>query len=329
MIRLLAGLCAALMMFWQPTAVSAADKEDGAVPEYRVPKNPGDKKFVAHGQFKAAPFTAGEVTRFMFDGWAGKPFPVWTYVPRGVDVSKAPIMFMMHGAMRNPARYLLEWVPYAQQYGFVVIGPEFAKRDFSGSRRYNLGFVFGRKGDDYYLRDEEKWTFSAIEPLFDHAVRALGSGQKKYTLYGHSAGSQFVHRFLYYKPDARVKRYLAANAGWYTMPDTEQVYPYGFKDPYGLADAALSEDRIRMAVQKDMIILLGDKDIDVTHKSLRRTPEAMLQGAHRFNRGASFLDAGRLQAERLGVTFGWRGAVVKDVAHSNGGIAKVAAKYVK
>ncbi|MEL6875499.1 MAG: hypothetical protein AAGM33_08455 [Pseudomonadota bacterium] len=327
MIRIFAGLFAALMLVVQPAAAMAAD--DKAIPEYPVPKNAAKGQFVAHDQFKAAPFTAGEVTRFMFDGWAGKPFPVWTFVPSGVDVTKAPIMFMMHGAKRNPARYLLEWVPHAQKYGFVVIAPEFAARDFSGSRRYNLGFVFGRRGDDYYLRDEEKWTFSAIEPLFDHAVSELGSVQTAYTLFGHSAGSQFVHRFLYYKPDARVKRFLAANAGWYTMPDAEQVYPYGFKDPYGLADAALGEDRIRMAVQKDMIILLGDQDNDANHESLRRTPEAMLQGEHRFNRGAAFLDAGHAQAKRLGVECGWRGAVVKGVAHSNGGIAKVAAKYVK
>lgn len=327
MFRYLAGLIVAVMLLVQPSV--AAAEPMGDIPEYRVPKNAGDRKFVSHRQFKAAPYTAGEVSRFMFDGWAGKPIPVWAYVPHGVDVKKAPIMFMMHGAQRNSARYLLEWVPYAQQYGFVVIGPEFAKKDFSGSRRYNLGFVFGKKGDDYYLRDEAKWTFSAIEPLFDHAVKALGSEQTQYTLFGHSAGSQFVHRFLYYKPNARVKRYLAANAGWYTMPDAEQVFPYGFKAPYGLKDAALDKDRIKMAVQKDMIILLGDQDININHGSLRRTPEAMLQGEHRFNRGASFLDAGRLQAEKLGVKFGWRGAVVKGVAHSNGGIAKVAAKYVK
>lgn len=327
MFRTLLILIVLSVLLVQPPVAAKESSRD--IPEYQIPENAVDGKFVSHRHFKASPYTAGEVSRFMFEDWAGKPIPVWAYVPSGIDVKKAPIMFMMHGALRNSARYLLEWVPYAQQYGFIVIGPEFAKKDFSGSRRYNLGFVFGRKGDDYYVRDEEKWTFSAIEPLFDHAVKALGSEQTQYSLFGHSAGSQFVHRFLYYKPEARVKRFLAANAGWYTMPDTEQAYPYGFKDPYGLKDAALGKDRIKMAVQKDMIILLGDQDIDINHGSLRRTPEAMLQGEHRFNRGVSFLDAGRIQAEKLGVKFGWRGAVVKGVAHSNGGIAKVAAKYVK
>lgn len=325
MLRFLLLIALAVMAVASPPMSPAQAQEL----DYRVPKNPGDKKFVAHGQFKSEPLAVGDVSRFMFDKWAGPDIPVWTYVPSGVDSKKAPILFMMHGASRNPARYLLEWVPYAQSNGFIVVGPEFAKKDFSGSRRYNSGFVFGKKGDDYYLRDEEKWGFSALEPLFDHVVQALGSEQTQYTLYGHSAGSQFVHRFLYYKPEARVKRYLAANAGWYTLPVTDQVYPYGFKEPYGLKEAELSADRIKSALQKDVIILLGNKDIDMSHSSLRRTPEAMLQGAHRFNRGANFLDVGRAQAERFSVKFGWRGKVVEDVAHSNGGIAKVAANYVK
>ena len=40
-------------------------------------------------------------------------------------------------------------------------------------------------------------------------------------IYGHSAGSQFVHRFLMTRPDAPVERAVAANAGWYTLPDDE------------------------------------------------------------------------------------------------------------
>lgn len=325
MFRFLRLILCATMAFGLPFASYVQAQEL----DYRIPKNPSDSKFVSHGQFKSEPFAIGDVSRFMFDKWAGPDIPVWTYVPSGVDPKNAPILFMMHGASRNPARYLLEWVPYAQANGFIVIGPEFAKKDFSGSRRYNSGFVFGKKGDDYYLRDENKWSFSAIEPLFDHVVQALGSAQTQYTIYGHSAGSQFVHRFLYYKPEARVKRYLAANAGWYTLPVADQVYPYGFREPYGLKAAELSQDRVKLALQKDVIILLGNKDIDKSHSSLRRTPEAMLQGAHRFNRGANFLDVGRIQADKLAVKFGWRGKVVEDVAHSNRGIAKVAANYVK
>ena len=53
---------------------------------------------------------------------------------------------------------------------------------------------------------------AAIEPLFDHARARFGMEADAYSIYGHSAGAQFVHRFLFHVPDARVARAVAANA---------------------------------------------------------------------------------------------------------------------
>ena len=39
---------------------------------------------------------------------------------------------------------------------------------------------------------------------------ATGNRSERYHLYGHSAGAQFVHRFLYFMPDARVAKAVAA-----------------------------------------------------------------------------------------------------------------------
>ena len=49
-----------------------------------------------------------------------------------------------------------------------------------------------------------------------------------------------MHRYLYYVPEARVSRFIAANAGWYTMPDFSIGYPYGLKD------AGIEEDALRI-----------------------------------------------------------------------------------
>ena len=259
-------------------------------------------------------------SRFMFEGWAGPAIPVWAHVPEGADKTSAPIVFMMHGAKRGPDRYLSEWVTLAERYGFIVVAPEFSAEDFPTSRRYNLGYLFERGSTT--PRPEASWTFSAIEPLFDEVVQELGSTEQDYIIYGHSAGSQFVHRFLYYKPDARVKRYIAANAGWYTLPDAAEPYPYG------TTGAAIQEGAIKSALQKDVIVLLGDQDTDANHDSLRRTPEAMRQGAHRFARGIFFFRNGKEQADALGVDYGWRLAVVEGVAHQNGGMAKGAVAFI-
>ena len=301
----------------------AASAGEARYAEYRVPNNPDDNGYVFHKPFKAAAFAAGDVSRFMFDGWDGPAIPVWAYVPSDADVKSAPILFVMHGASRNPARYLLEWAPLAEQAGIVVVAPEFARRHFSGARGYNRGNVSRKSGGDYIPIPEPQWSFSAIEPLFDHVLAALDSEQSGYTLYGHSAGAQFVHRFLYYKPEARAKRFLAANAGWYTTPEPDVEYPFG------LRNAEVSEDARVLALRKPLLLLLGDRDVNMSSRSLSKTEGAMRQGEHRYNRGVYFFKAALAQAERDGLELGWRVKRVADVGHSNSGMARAAVAFVR
>ncbi len=262
----------------------------------------------------------GEINRFEFSNWAGPDLPVWIFVPENADPATAPILIVMHGNKRDPHRYLRDWVVPAREHGIVVFAPEFSREDFPGSRGYNTGYLFDA---DDVPRDESLWTFSAIEPLFDTVRTALGSVQERYSIYGHSAGSQFVHRYLFFKPEARVERYIAANAGWYTLPALDIAFPYG------LDDSVVSEETLVAAVGKPVFVLLGDQDNDPNHDSLRRTPEAMDQGRHRFARGLSFYEAGARFAEDRGLAYEWKLGIVEDVAHSNGGMAEAAAVLVQ
>ena len=147
---------------------------------------------------------------FTFDAWAGPQLKVWTYVPDGIDPATAPILIVMHGVNRDADRYLAQWRGPAGDCGFVVIAPEFSRSRFPGSNAYNLGHITasGQTG----LRPRKDWSFAAIEPLFDEVVARLGGSQQGYTLYGHSAGSQFVHRLLLTGHGGRATRVLAANA---------------------------------------------------------------------------------------------------------------------
>lgn len=261
------------------------------------------------------------LTHFRFSEWAGPELPVWVYVPGDIDMKTAPIMVMMHGAKRGAARYLAEWDDVAEANGFIVVAPEFSAEQFPKSAKYNLG---NRLQDDGETQnDEAVWTFSAIEPIFDRVVTDACSDQQTYTLYGHSAGSQFIHRFMYFKPDARVRRFLPANAGWYTMPDLETPYPYG------LGGTGIAEVQLKRVLEKDVVILLGDQDTDANHSSLRRTTEAMAQGEHRFARGRMFYEVAKANADKFGADFGWRIRTVEGVAHSNGGIAAASGDLVE
>ncbi|MEQ8204808.1 MAG: alpha/beta hydrolase-fold protein [Woeseia sp.] len=258
-------------------------------------------------------------SQFTFSGWAGPDLEVRVYAPDTVK-DTTPIVMVMHGASRTADNYFTHWQLQGQAHGFVVVVPEFNAVDFPGSWRYNLGHVFDK--DTGRLRPESQWTFSAIEPLFDQITAALGTDQTAYTLYGHSAGAQFVHRFLYYKPDARVARAIAANAGWYTLPDFEVAYPYG------LDGANIRDSVIREALGKDVILLLGDADIDTEQDNLRKTPEAQQQGPHRYARGATMYNVARSTAEHFGVKFNWRKVDVPGAAHSNAQMTPAAAGLV-
>lgn len=251
---------------------------------------------------------------FVFSGWQGPSLNIWTYSPPGIDQRNAPILFVLHGARRDPGRYRDEWAEVAERGGFIVIAPEFSRDDFPGSGRYNLGGAIDLRSGQW--REEGLWSFSAIEPVFDNVVERLGSCRTRYSIYGHSAGSQFVHRFLFFKPDARVDRYLAANAGWYTFADQRIAFPFG------LGNLPIDDAALRAALAKDVVILLGDRDTDPAGSSLNRSEGAMQQGAHRYARGQNFYAAARAIAQRNGWEFGWTLRIIEGVAHSNGGIAR-------
>ncbi len=251
---------------------------------------------------------------FVFSNWNGPDLPVWTYVPQRIESGTAPILFVMHGARRDPQRYREQWVASADRGGFIIVAPEFSRVDFPGSRNYNLGGMFERGTGEW--RDEGLWSFSAIEPIFDEVVARLNGSQGDYTIFGHSAGSQFVHRFLMMKPDNRAKRFLAANAGWYTFADPEIAFPFG------LGEIPLTQEQLAAILAKDVVILLGDQDTDTAHSSLNRSDGAMRQGEHRFARGQAFFEAARAYADQNGWEFGWSLRVVEGVGHSNGGMAE-------
>ena len=248
---------------------------------------------------------------------ADRPVNLWYYNPVD-DPKDLPIMLVLHGASRNADDYRDNWIDLANRYNLFIVAPEFSKEHYPRSIFYNLGNMFDAENNDVPVPEEE-WSYSIIEPIFDFVVSAIKGSQTSYDIFGHSAGSQFVHRFVLYKDEIRANRLIAANAGWYTMPDVSLEFPYGIKN------SEADTDDIARIVQKEMIVLLGDADTLRT-SNLRQTPEADIQGLHRFARGHAYFDAGKKAAEDLGVPFNWKKVIVPGVGHDNGGMAKYVAK---
>lgn len=238
---------------------------------------------------------------FTFDGWAGVPLTIHTYRPETADAN-TPIVIVMHGVRRNADDYRDQWAAVAEDAGYIIAAPEFDAARFPRSAKYNLGGL----GEDGLPQDS---AFNAIEPLFDTLRQQLGSARETYYLYGHSAGGQFVHRFVYAKPEARIETAFAANAGWYTMPQRSDF-------PYGLKGSGLPRGTANRAFAAPLVILLGDEDVE-RGDNLRQTPEADAQGANRLIRGMVFFGTAASLAGRRDVAFCWRLRIVPGSGHSN------------
>lgn len=230
-----------------------------------------------------------------------------------------PIVFVLHGMQRNADEYRDQWFDLAIEHDFLLVVPEFSERHFPEARSYNLGNVADAEGRP---RPRREWSFSAIEPIFDEVKRRYGMTAKGYAIYGHSAGAQFVHRFLFHVPNARVVKAVAANAGWYTMP------VFNVDWPYGLRNSAVTSPDLAAALQLPVTVLLGDADTDPEHQSLLRTPEALAQGPHRYARGLAFFETASKAAGWAGVPFAWQLATVPGADHDNTRMAPAAVPYL-
>lgn len=256
--------------------------------------------------------------RFDFKDWDGPALPVWYHSPKSLKPS-TPVLFVMHGQTRNGDEYRDQWVGLAEKYGFLLVVPTFSKADFPESENYNFGNVFTKDGQ---RRVASQWGYTAIERIFDHVKAAARVTAPTYYIYGHSAGAQFVHRMPFFLPGARVAKLVPANAGAYMLPDFEVPFPYGLKG------SGISEAGVKGALQKPVVVLLGDADNDPNHKSIPKAPEAQKQGLHRFARGLNYFKLASEQSVRLGVPFGWKIATAPGVSHSNTNMAAFAAEQL-
>ncbi|MCR2832524.1 alpha/beta fold hydrolase [Parerythrobacter lacustris] len=261
---------------------------------------------------ECSPIAEGS-SQIVFSDWAGPELPVYLHRPSesGAD---SPIVFVMHGVNRDGDRYRDEWRELAEEHGFIVAVPNFGRDDFPTTASYNMGNIFDGEGN---VRPREQWSFAAIEPLFDELVCGLDGRQRDYALYGHSAGGQFVHRYVAFAQAPRLRVAVAANSGWYTMPDARE-FPYGWGGTAaGLVDSAT-------ALSRPLTILLGTQDTDRNDPNLRRNEAADRQGPNRLARGETFFATGHDSASAAQFDFAWRIAYAPGIAHSNAGMAAFA-----
>ncbi|MCY7387158.1 MAG: hypothetical protein LH481_03695 [Burkholderiales bacterium] len=249
-------------------------------------------------------------TQFEFVDQKGdptRPVKVWMFVPDGCD-KNCPLQFVMHGDKRNGEDYLGHWVEFAKARKFIAVAPEFTRKFFPRDDDYSLG-------RSTVEADPAKWGLAVPEHLFDELKARYGFTADTYRMFGHSAGGQFVHRMHLFVANHRADPIIAANPGWYTVPEWG-MGKTAFKFPYTTIGSRVDAARAKEALGCPFVLMLGSKDIDPNDPVLNKSAGAREQGSYRFARGEYFYNASINAAKALGVNFAWQKKTVDGVAHS-------------
>ncbi len=231
----------------------------------------------------------------------------------------APALVILHGVTRASGLYLSSWMPYAEACSSLLIVPRFSKSHWPGARSYNLGNMYAKDGMPL---GESAWSFTALEKLCDEVLSEHNHRRSQVAIYGHSAGAQFLHRYLIFKGGHRIYRAVAANAGWYTVPGCDHAMPYG------IADVPPQRIKLKSAFATPLTIVLGKDDTQTQDPELRQTQGALAQGPHRLARGRHFYRAAKEEARRRGLIFNWSVVEIEDCGHSDKSVAKGSARYL-
>jgi len=208
--------------------------------------------------------------------------PYYLYVPSRVDPTARPLV-VVHGISRRAQVHLATFAPMAEMSGRILIAPLFSK---ARCKRYQQLVVDPCRADKALLA-----TLRAV-------AKKTGYDMGEVDLFGFSGGAQFAHRFAMMHPE-RVRRLAVASAGWYTLPDLEEAFPYG------LASTDNGRERFRAKLPDFLaiptLVMVGERDL-ARDNSLRRRPELdRRQGLTRVERAARWSQAMRQAAADRGI----------------------------
>lgn len=255
----------------------------------------------------------------------------------------SPVLIVVPGAGRNAWDYRDAWVETSERHGVLVLSPRYPEVTYPFGA-YHMGglmkgvnvaeaveFVDGshqarldEEALDFEVgRRPEEWIFGELDRIFERAAAAVGSERERYDVFGHSAGGQILHRAVLFHPQMRADRIVAANAGFYTLPDLDTELPFG------MAGTPADRSDLRAALGRELTLLLGEEDDGPeAGGTFLRSPSADAQGAGRLQRGRYFVEAGKAKADSLGVAFGWSVETVPGVGHDYERMSQAAAAHL-
>ncbi len=238
--------------------------------------------------------------------------------PRRHDPA-TPVLFVHHGVGRNGADYRDYWMRLVDEAGILAISIEFPEESFPEYLWYHFGNLHDDRGTP---NPREQWTYGIDERLFA-ALQDQGlTNRRRYGLFGHSAGGQFVHRMLSFGFRDRVAVAVSANAGTYAMPDLATPWPFG------LGETNLDAEALRELLEFPITVMTGTLDTKTTRKFFPNGPRSMRQGGTRHERAHNYVRAGQAAATALQTCCAWTVINVPDVGHDGECMSVAAAPVV-
>ena len=236
---------------------------------------------------------------------------VYYYIPSNYN-NESKIIFAMHGGGRDAEGMRNSMISSANQSNHIIIAPKIDAINFSLGDQYILGNVYedGDNPSDETLNNENDWTFSVIELIFDSLITSLNLTNENYNIIGFSAGGQFVQRFILFKPEARFSKAIVASPGWYTVIDTNIDFPYGY------ANSILDFSNVENLFSKEVYYIVGELDNNPNAYGLRRNDFADAQGINRLDRAIHFYNISNNIALENNYNFNWNLDIIPNTNHS-------------
>ena len=232
----------------------------------------------------------------------GTPMVVFTYRPAGC--SDPSLLMVFHGIARNARTYRDDARALADRLCLLVVAPLFDRQTFPGWRYQRGGIVKGTA-----VQDARDFSGRVVLDLIAW-VRQQEGRPIAYSLFGHSAGGQFLDRLAAFVP-TEARRIVVANPGSYVFPSLEIDAPFGLGKVYS---GTQGEAALRRYLEQPLTIYLGQGD---TRDDERNDyPEALAQGASRYQRGVNVFDAAKTLAQTRGWQFNWRLIELPGVGHN-------------
>ena len=240
---------------------------------------------------------------------------VYVYVP---EETPKNILVIAHGMLSKKdnagdvaKKYLSRWKRYADEYGLLLIAPV-----FDTSRFGNLGGGFGGYRN---LFGKHIAADTFVNKVVNRYSVKTSSGSNRFYLYGHSAGGQFVSRFIVTHPE-RIIRAVISAAGRYSYPNKSSKWPYGAGDVSktlnwndGTKQSVHITKHLRnyaLAANK-VAIVIGSKDI----KPQPKRPAHI--GHTRIEIAKSWASQMNQNAKRYGLNGKVNVHVIPDIGHSS------------